>query len=157
MSHPTLFPILPSEKPPKKPWLLGCVVVGVLLTMGFFAGRGYQDMKNGYHFSVQDDKSFPFMNGEIHLKHVYEYVGFELMVTGKTLIEYTGLGTGVTLYKAQQCFQESTPVAKNLQVDGNTLRWDDGEVRYKLEMEAMPPEKAPEEQPDKGVTISSTK
>lgn len=148
MSSPTLFPILPAEKPRKKPVLLGCAIVLALLTMGFFAGRGYQHLKNGYNYSVRDDKSYPFREGTIHLRHVFESVGFALMDTGKTVIETSD---GRIFFKAQRGFQEATPVATNFQVDGNTLRWDDGEFRYTLKMEAMPPEK-PEAAPEAKAT-----
>src|SRR4051812_35228026 len=110
MSHPTLFPILPSEKAPRKPWLpwcRWCAIVVTLLTVGFFAGRGCQHMKNGYHYSVIDEKSYPFGEGAIRLCHFFEYIGFSIMETDKTLIEFNSSNHGkITLYKAQRCFQE---------------------------------------------------
>lgn len=143
MNPPTLFPILPSEKPPKKPWLLWCGIVIVLLTIGFFAGRGFQHLKTGFHFEVREEKSYPFGAGQIRWRYVTEHVGLPFMDTGKTLIEYCEPGKPeTTLYKSEAGFQGDGPFAANITTDGNTLRWDDGEFRYKLEMESMPPKKA---------------
>ena len=123
MTQPTLFPILPSEKPPKKPWLLGCSIVAALLSVGFFAGRGYQHMQNGYSCSILGEKSYPLGEGTIRLKYVSETVGWTFLDTEKSVIEYSSPShSGATLYKAQRGFQESTPSAKNLQVEADTLR-----------------------------------
>lgn len=158
MSHPTLFPILPSEKPPKKPWLLWCGIVFVLLSAGFFAGRGLQHLKTGYHFEVRDEQLYPFGTGTIRWRYVTETIGAPFLDPGTTYIEYIhDQGGTTTIYKAQRVPREPRPFAENIKTSGNTITWDDREFRYKLEIEAMPPEKAPEERPDKGVTISSTK
>lgn len=148
MSHPTLFPILPSEKPPRKPWLLWfgwSAIAFVLLAVVFWAGCRFQHMCSGYHFEVRDEKVYPFGTGKIRWRYVTESIGVPFLDPGTTHIEYLhDHGGTTTIYKAQRVPREPLPFAENIKTSGSTITWDDREFRYKLEIEAMPPEKPAE-------------
>jgi hypothetical protein len=101
--------------------------------MGFVAGRVFQDLKNGYHFQVLEEKEYQSALGPVHWSCVLESVGFAPLQPEKRIIEYQGR----TIYKAQRDFQENVPVAQNITTSGNNIAWDDGELRFRLTVEEM--------------------
>jgi hypothetical protein len=50
---------------------------------------------------------------------------------GTTVIEYRGR----TIYKANRFFQESVPFATNIKVSEKQIDWEDGELKYHLNLE----------------------
>lgn len=106
----------------------------LLSLITFFCGRGYQSMKNGYKLEVLKEERVESSLGIIKRQQVMESIGMGFLDTDTSIIQLDD----VTLYKARRDFQEGSPVARDLKVEGNTLSWQDGYQRYHLTIERVP-------------------
>lgn len=133
-----VFPKAPPRGWPGKKLML--FIALLLLVLGFFAGRGFQHLANGYTFQVRDEKSYPFQEGTLRWRYATECIGIPFLDSGTTQMEFLPPGgLPITLYKAKVGFQEGVPFATNIQTSGNTITWDDEEFRYALEVQKMTP------------------
>src|SRR4051812_15510215 len=89
--------------------LMLTAVGGVMLIVGFFSGRAFQDAKSGYHYRVLEQKDYNSELGPIQWICVLESIGSPLLDTGTTIIKVGNR----TIYKAQRDFQEDAPYARN--------------------------------------------
>jgi hypothetical protein len=105
----------------------------VLLVVGFIGGRVFQHANTGFHFKVLAEKQYGSPTDPVRWRCVSESVGMPFLDPGTTVIEYRGR----TIYKAQRIFQESVPVAENIQASDKHIDWDDGELRFHLTVEEM--------------------
>ncbi len=113
--------------------LIRLAVGAVLLGVGFVGGRLFQHAKTGFHFKVLAEKQYGVSTDPVSWRCVSESVGIPFLDPETTIINYRGR----TIYKAQRMFQESVPVAQNIQVSGKQIDWDDGELRFHLLVEEM--------------------
>ena len=106
-----------------------CWVIGIgLLVIGFVVGAFYQDAKAGYHLKVIEQKEYASSAGTIRWIHATESIGRAALDPGTTMI----VCGDRTIYKAQREFQESSPFADKLKVNGNVIEWEDGVSRFHL-------------------------
>ena len=106
-----------------------CSLIGIgLLVIGFVAGAFYQDGKTGYHFEVIEQKEYASSMGTILWVHATESIGRAFLDPGITMI----VCGDRTIYKAQREFQESSPFADKVKVNGNVIEWEDGVSRFHL-------------------------
>ena len=113
--------------------LILLAVSGAMLLLGFAAGAFLQNVKNGYHYRLLEEKEYSSALGPVKWSCFIESVGVPFLETEKTMISVGNL----TVYKAQRDFQEANPHARNVEVSGNSIAWEDGDYRYHLTMEAM--------------------
>jgi len=106
----------------------------VTLICGFFAGRFYQHSTAGYNFALKSESEHEFDLGTVSLQTVSESVGTSLLSTDTTRISFANR----LLYEAKRDFQESAPIARNLEVNGNQVSWQDGDYRYDLAISTNP-------------------
>jgi hypothetical protein len=104
------------------------LISATTLFCGFFVGRFYQHSKSGYHYELVSESSHDFEFGTVNLQQVTESVGMPFLDTGTTKITFDNR----VLYEAQRSFQEDAPVARNLQVRGSKITWEDGDYEYDL-------------------------
>ena len=118
------------------------VAIGlIILTVGFFTGGAIQHMRTGRYFDVRDSKNHESSLGVIEWSYVTDSIGIPFLDPGTTIIEFDDR----IVYKADRIFQESYPVARNLEVsNGNIIQWDDGEYLFRLKVDKLPKEKEPE-------------
>lgn len=112
--------------------------IGVVFLTGFFGGRVYQSLTNGYKLQVLQEESVNSPLGTVTRKQVMESIGTGFLDTDTSIIQLDD----VTLYIAKRAFQDSQPVAQHLKAEGNTLTWDDGDRSYRLTVEPMQREAA---------------
>ncbi|MCB1227453.1 MAG: hypothetical protein KDK99_16665 [Verrucomicrobiales bacterium] len=108
--------------------------IGVLiLILGFAIGAFYLSAKSGYHYKLLKEKDYESALGPVKWSCFMESVGFPFLDTDRTMIT---IGNR-TIYKAQRGFQEGKPIARNIEISGQSITWEDGDYRYHLTMEAM--------------------
>ena len=103
----------------------------LLSLITFFCGRGYQSLKSGYKLEVLTEELIETSLGTVKRQQVMETIGLGFLDTDTSIIQLDD----VTLYKARRGFQEDSPVARELKVEGKTLSWQDGYQRYHLTIE----------------------
>jgi len=109
--------------------MLVTVLAGIAtLAIGVAIGCVIQHRNTGYHYEVRDAKEYDSAFGPVRWSYVTESVGIPILDSGTTVLELDGR----TIYKADRTFQESTPYAKNVEVDEDRVSWDDGEFRHDL-------------------------
>ena len=108
---------------------------GLTLLLGFYAGRAFQHAQTGYQFTLLEQKEYASELGPIRFSRFWESVGVALFDT-----EWTKISVGNrTIYQAQRDFQEGVPSARNIATSSNAITWDDGDFRYRLSVEELPP------------------
>lgn len=88
-------------------------------------------MKSGYKLEVLNEERIETSLGTVKRQQVMETIGMGFLDTDTSIIQLDD----VTLYKAKRAFQEGSPVARDLKVEGNALSWQDGYQRYHLTIE----------------------
>jgi hypothetical protein len=126
----------------KRPLTL-LLICSLLLILGFVAGRVFQKLKHGYFYEVREQRTYPWKMGELRWQNVTESVGLPFLDPGTTILEFNER----TIYNAKRGFQENVPFADNVKTSDNMIEWDDGEYRFRLNVEPMPP-KPPSPQPN---------
>lgn len=104
-----------------------------IAVVAFVCGRFYQDIRSGYHFEVEAESEYGSEADPVTWRSVFESVGWALIDTNTTIIEYRGR----TIFKADRIFQENAPFAANIRVSGNRIEWDDGELQFRLVVEEI--------------------
>ncbi len=104
----------------------------LILVAGFILGRWHGILTKGYVYRIRERQTHDSPSGSVEWRHVTKHVGWELMDTGTTELEYDGR----LLYSATRDFQEDRPFASDIRFDGKRLEWDDGDYFYSLEIEA---------------------
>ena len=116
-----------------------CSVIGIgLLVIGFVVGAFYQDAMAGYHFKVIEQKEYASSVGAIRWIHATESIGSAFLNPDTTMI----VCGDRKIYKAQREFQESSPFADKIKVNGNVIEWEDGVSRFHLTISEMETAKA---------------
>jgi hypothetical protein len=105
-------------------WAIG---VG-LSVVGFIAGCLFQDARGGYHFKIIEENAFQSSVDTVRWIHATEAIGMPVLDGGTTMI----VCGDRTVYKAKREFQEDSPFAKNVKVNGNVIEWDDGVSHFQL-------------------------
>ena len=114
------------------------------MTASFCAGRYWEHFKNGHWYQVHDTQTYDSALGSIHLRHVTDTHGWPPLDPGSSVIGFQpAMGSEVTLYQSKRVFQDSSPWVDRVQVDGNEVRWLDGEYRYSLHLERIEPATQP--------------
>jgi hypothetical protein len=110
--------------------LVGIVMFGI----GLVSGSSIQKSKAGYHYQLLERKEYPSELGTIEWSSFQESVGTPFILDPeKTMIN---LGNR-TIYKAQRDFQENAPRARNIEISGNLISWEDGDFQYRLAVNPM--------------------
>lgn len=104
------------------------IVSLTLLMLGFMGGLIFQHYRTGYHYKVKETKEYHSPNGPVQWSYVTESVGSPFLDPGTTILEVDGR----TIYKAERVFQESSPYARNIIIDEDEIKWDDGDYQYNL-------------------------
>jgi hypothetical protein len=113
--------------------ILLVVSATILVVIAFLAGRLYQDLRNGYHLSVIEQKQYGMRLGPIQWSYVHEDAGAEgFLDSGTTILAFHDR----TIYKAKRIFQEDFPFARNVVTSDNSVTWEDGEYRFQLTIAA---------------------
>lgn len=113
--------------------LIGAAIGILLLATSFVGGQYFQHARTGYHHHVHQEKAYASALGDIHWRYEYESIGLPWFNTGQTVIT---LGER-TIYKAKCAFQDPGPFAANIETSGNSIFWNDGELRFHLTVEPM--------------------
>ncbi len=111
------------------------IISGIVIVGSFFAGRFYQNIRNGYDLKEVSRKNHEFKLGQLSETEAFETIGFGFMTPQSTILEFEGR----TLFKAAPFFQESVPVFSKFEIKDNELKWTDGEFDYQLVIEQKKP------------------
>jgi hypothetical protein len=77
--------------------------------------------------------------GKLKLEHVYESVGTHFLQPSKSRVTlYPDDGQRITLFEGQPVFQEKFPVVRNVEIDGQVVRFEDGARAYSLKIDKLP-------------------
>lgn len=113
----------------RSPWLLACLILGAALG-GFAIGRWQAIWTRGHHYEVRDTQTYASPNGPVEWRYVTKTVGMPIADPGTTELHYRGR----LLFSVNRGFQENIPFARDVQFDGGTLTWNDGELAYVLKI-----------------------
>jgi len=124
----------------------------VLCTGSFLVGRCVQHWKTGYHFDVRHEKLHETDLGILRERYLTEKVGIPFLDRGVDTLELNH----IRIYS--NILNRDDPGIRNLLIEGNRFRWDDGWYRYDVTIEdlsdqerfphlRLPPEMQPEPTP----------
>lgn len=105
-----------------------------MLIVGIVLGGILQHWRSGYHFEIREEQNIISDLGVLRLTSFHESVGFSIMDTGSSSLEFDGR----TIFKARRTFQENYPIAQNVEVFENVIRWNDGWYEFALKVEELP-------------------
>ncbi|MCB1078991.1 MAG: hypothetical protein KDM64_14310 [Verrucomicrobiae bacterium] len=89
----------------------------------------------GYRYQVRESKDYETPFGPVRWSYVTESVGLPILDPGTTVIELDGR----TIFKAKRGFQEASPFAKNLTINGDQIFWEDGDYAFTLSLRKLEP------------------
>lgn len=118
-------------------WLL--VITGAVYVV-FSLGRAYQHAKNGYQYTVVDEKLFDFPNAPLRLQHAHKTIGLGFFELDRSILilELPEVGK-VTLYEAQHSFDKSSPRVDDVTFQGDDILWEDRHYRDHLKIDPIKP------------------
>jgi len=109
------------------------------LTAGVVIGMAWQHSRTGWHSTQIDEKDWSTAFGQLKLEHVYETVGAHFLQPAKSRVTlHPADGERITLFEGQPVFQEKFPVVRNVEIDGQVVRFEDGARAYSLKIDKLP-------------------
>ena len=135
--------------------ILSLVSLGI---WSFLMGRCTQHMKTGYHFKVLQETLHETDLGILRERYLTEKVGIPFIDRGVDTLELNH----IRIYS--NVLNRDDPGIRNLLIEGNRFRWNDGGYRYDVTIEELnenerfpydvpPPEKQPEGSPSQPVEV----
>ena len=116
--------------------LIRTTVVLAVFFIGYGVGGYIQHQKTGYFYEIRDETAYTSSFGPVKMRYVTETVGMPFLDPGtSTIVLEDPSGLELTIYKARRVFQESYPYIKDVIVNDNEIRWDDGCYAYALNIQ----------------------
>lgn len=106
------------------------------LILGVLLGMAWQHALTGWHASRNQVKQWPFPLGFIRLEHVNESVGWQPGAGFKSrIVLLPQQGVSVILFECEtETFKDVTPSVEDVTIDGQVLRFTDGQRSYELQI-----------------------
>ncbi len=120
---------------PRRSTRLMVIVSITIFAAGALCGGAYRCLTKEPWLTVHRQEDFEFGGAKLRRSVTTESIGVPFLQPETTTLEYRGR----IIYKAQRGFQEITPIAQDIHTDGDTISWHDGELKFRLTVEKIPP------------------